>query len=761
MQILNALFFIALISPALAADPLIVALTLNGVAQGDVPALYDNGEYWIAGSALNGLEGDTQNVIQFEGENYYAINSLKGLHSRFDPAQLSLELTADAGHFGENEIKLSHDPSQLYAAPTPLSWYLNYQLSLRKQSQTRGVDFQFNPTLNINHGYLNLRSEQSFNHQPDQSEWRRINTLLTYDVPQSMLRFSVGDIIPTTGPLGQSQAMAGIGVARVFAMQPDLNTSPSAQFQAPVTQPSTADIYLNGQQISSQNLQPGVYNFNDLSYYTGLQDVEIVIRDSSGHTQRYRTPYYFDDSLLKAGLSEFNYNVGVARQNGSFNTYQGLTYSGYQRFGLTDWLTLGAQASGQSNQRRVGVLANIGLGTYGTLGSASSWAKHAGQNSGSAQVLQYRFVNQAFSIAANARRQSPHFLAKNSLFAELSAPDWSTDLGVSWGRSDLGNVSLNIGRQRGKNEQQTFTRYQVGYSISPIRSVAISTQLQLQQFAKQRQFSGFINLSWYFGQGSSLYLSNRTQDGRYLTSGNLSQSTPQGQGWGYNIGVQQQEQGTDYSAWLQNKQSLGQIELSFQQNKQLNQSINNGQITWSSALAYSGGHYALTRPINQSFAVAQLLDIPDVAVLQNGNAIATTNSEGIAFLPDLANNSWQQISVDQSQIPLHYSLPQLRKDVLTGNYNAQKIVFSAREIAAVTGQLQQQDGQALANRRVTIGNAKHQIEVQTALDGYFYTEDLPAGKYTFQTNNCTGTLEVPASQAIVNEISPSICKESL
>ncbi|WP_288841724.1 hypothetical protein, partial [uncultured Deefgea sp.] len=477
------------------------------------------------------------------------------------------------------------------------------------------------------------------------------------------------------------------------------------------------------------------------------------------HTQRYRTPYYFDDSLLKAGLSEFNYNVGVARQNGSFNDYQGLTYSGYQRFGFTDWLTLGGQASGQSDQHRIGLLANIGLGTYGTLGSAASWAKHAEQSGGSAQVLQYRFVNQAFSISANARRQTPYFLPKNDLFTELSAPDWSSDIGISWGQPVFGNISLNIGRQMGQNEQQTFTRYQIGYAISPIRSLAINAQLQSQHAAKQRQISGFLTLSWSFDQGGSLYMSSRYQDGQTLNSSNLNQSAPLGQGWGYNLGVQQQEQGTDYSAWLQSKHAQGQFELSLLQSNRLNQHVNNGQISWSSALAYSEGYYGFTRPINQSFAIAQLADIPGVPVLKNGSPIGMTNTQGIAFLPDLANNGWHQISVDQAEIPLHYSLPQLRKDILSGNFNAQKVVFPARIIAAVSGQLQQPNGQALANQRVTIRNANHTIDLQTALDGYFYTEDLAPGIYSFHTERCTGTLEVPQSQAIVHEIPPSICKE--
>nr|WP_314898990.1 fimbria/pilus outer membrane usher protein [uncultured Deefgea sp.] len=759
MQALNASLFFFALQCAVAAEPLLLALTLNGVPQGDVAALYEQDQYWVATKALQGFDIDTAKTIFFEGERYVLISSLKDLQSKFNENEMTLNLTAAAQHFGEHEIVLKQDPSQLYSAPAPFSWYLNYQLSLLKQSQTDGLGFQFNPSININQGYFNLRSEHSYAQQNQQSEWRRISTTLEYDMPEAMMRLSFGDLVPASGPLGQSLAMAGVGVARVFAMQPNFSASPAFQLQTAVTQTSTADIFLNGQQIASQTLPPGVYNFNDLRYYTGLQNVEIVIRDSSGNTRGYQTPYYFDDSLLKAGLSEFNYNVGLARKNGSFDQYEGLAYAGYQRFGVSDWLTLGAQASGQSDSHRAGLFANIKLGNYGTLGSAFSWAKHKDQNSGSAQELQYRFVDQNLSVTANARRQEENFRQKNPLFPELSAPDWFANLGVSWGQSSLGNVSLNLGRQMGASEEQTFTLYQLGYSFSPSNKVSINTQLQYQQHTSKSQLRGFLNLSWNFDQGRSLYASSRYQDGKTYSGTTFNQSAPSGEGWGYSAGVQQQEESTDYTAWLQNKQAHGQIDLSLLHSDQANRSANNAQLSWSGALAYTDGHYALTRPITQSFAIVELPNTPDVSILQNGNPVGKTDASGRVFIPDLANNSWHQISLTQEEIPLNYRLPELRQDLLTGYHDGQIVSFTAQSISAVSGRLLDQNGQALANRNIQIETNSSTLELQTTLDGDFYTEDLTPGQYTFRSDSCTGLITVPSSTEIVNEIPTSFCKE--
>ncbi|MGL6040949.1 MAG: hypothetical protein ACRC01_07095, partial [Deefgea sp.] len=60
-----------------------LALTLNGVPQGDVAALYDQDQYWITAEALKGFELDTTQSILYEGQRYFLISALKGLQSQF------------------------------------------------------------------------------------------------------------------------------------------------------------------------------------------------------------------------------------------------------------------------------------------------------------------------------------------------------------------------------------------------------------------------------------------------------------------------------------------------------------------------------------------------------------------------------------------------------------------------------------------------------------------------------------------------------
>ncbi|WP_027470114.1 fimbria/pilus outer membrane usher protein [Deefgea rivuli] len=759
MQKLKLLLLASLYcTPVLAAEQLIIRLTVNGVEQGDVPAIYDQGGYWLAaetikGSGINTLDGEQQTIA---GRVFFRADKLIGIESKMNEADLSLSLNAAASEFGERQVSLNRNRGASFPAPAPFSGYLNYQLAAF--SQGSDLEYQFNPTLNLNEGAWNFRSAHSFNTQNSQHRWTRLNTTLDYDQPENMLRASAGDISPSAAALGFSQTMGGVSVSRVFNMQPNFNSSPSFSTQASVTQPSTAEIYLNGQRVSTQNLQPGIYNFNDLSFFSGLQNVEIVIRDAAGNAQRISVPYYFDDSLLKAGLSDFNYSAGLARQSGSFDSYQDFAYSAYQRVGVTDWFTLGAQTSGNTDSNSSGILANFGLATYGTLATAFAWAKHDQQNRGAAQLMQYRYINQALSISANARRQDKDFL-KHDENSVLTAPDWSANIGMGWGNQQIGNLSIDIGRQVGPSDALTFNRYMLAYTKSPMRQMSVSMQAQLQDRASGHTWYGFLNFSWFFDQGRNLYSSARYENNQTLTSANFSQSAPTGEGWGYNFGFQQQDNGTDYTAWAQNKRQHGQVDLSMMRSNNSIASNTNWQAAWSGALAYTEGHYALTRPITQSFAVVELPEIPNVGVLHNGSQVGTTDEHGIVFLPDLASYGYHQIGLEQNDIPIQYSLERLQTETLSGNNDGRVVQFQARQVAAISGQLLRADGRALVNQWIKVETDSEPVLLQTALDGRFYTEALTAGRYRFSSDLCSGELIIPQTSDVITELAPITCSE--
>ncbi|WP_273430036.1 hypothetical protein [Chitinibacter tainanensis] len=738
-----------------ALEQVLLNLVVNGVAQGDVEAIYDQEGYWIAeqslkGAGINTLHGE---LISHDQTRYYRADTLGGIQSRIDTSTLTVYLDAPASEFGDKTVSLRQTHTELYPAAAPFSGYLSYRLSALYQQQG-GLAYQISPTLNLNAAHFNFRSEHDY--QSENQQWRRLNTTLDYDQPELMLRATLGDLSPRQAALGFNQTMAGIGISRVFSMQPDFESAPSFNSQAAITQPSTAEVYLNGQKIKTVNLQPGMYQFGDLQYFSGLQNVDIVIKDQYGGVQNIAIPYYFDDSLLKAGLSEFNYNLGLARQNGSFDHYEGLAYAAFHRFGLSDWLTVGAQASGNPDDRSYGVFGNVKLGQYGVLGLVASWAEHDTQQNGHAQKFQYRYSNGDFSLYANGQRQSAGYWRTHSELTPLTPADWSVNVGASWGNQRLGHINLEYGRQSSDDPLQNLHRYTLGYSISPWRNVSVSSQIRKVDHQLGSDWSGYLNLSWYFGSGHNLYSGAQYQNEHMRYASTLNKSAPSGEGWGYSLSAQQQDNGTDYLGWLESNLRYGQASFNVMHTAGAQGSNTNWRANWQGAIASGQGRWGATRYIHDSFAWVDT-GLPNIGVTHNSSAMGNTDADGYLLLPDIASFNYQQIGLNQNDIPIEYSVNYLQYEILSGNRDGRAVMFRLQKLNAVSGQLLDELGEPLRNVVLSSQVNGKTVTISTSLDGCFYTEELTPGEYLFEAKDCTARISITPQNEVVTELGPIHC----
>src|SRR5204863_9322366 len=107
----------------------------------------------------------------------------------------------------------------------------------------------------------------------------RLSTNLVYDWAERMQRLNLGDLTALSGELGATRTLGGVGFSRVFDTQPGFVSNPTASFIGTVGLPSTAEIYVDGVRVGAQRLNPGTFQFNNLDYYGGLRNTEIVISD--------------------------------------------------------------------------------------------------------------------------------------------------------------------------------------------------------------------------------------------------------------------------------------------------------------------------------------------------------------------------------------------------------------------------------------------------------------------------------------------------
>jgi outer membrane usher protein FimD/PapC len=202
----------------------------------------------------------------------------------------------------------------------------------------------------------------------------RVQTFVQRDWAPRCLRFIGGDFDTRAGPLSRSFSLGGISFGRAFDLHPGLVTSPTARMTGIASSASTAEIFVDGVQIATRQLQPGPYDFRNLQDFAGLRNVEVVIRDASGVRERIRVPFYFTERLLSKGLTDFNVSWG-AQRSASLDSYGVGTLSAYAFHGFTDRLTLGVEAQ-RSSGYGYGALA-AGFAPTGWAFSRGRWEPSA------------------------------------------------------------------------------------------------------------------------------------------------------------------------------------------------------------------------------------------------------------------------------------------------------------------------------------------------------------------------------------------------
>ena len=129
---------------------------------------------------------------------------------------------------------------------------------------------------------------------------------------------------------------------------------------------------MNGVTVQHLRLRPGSYNFRDLPLTSGSNDVLLVITDDAGVRRSIPFTMFSGDNMIAAGKSEWAVNGGLASfyRDGERSYETGhLLANAFYRYGLTDTLTLDAQAKGDQYATMGGAGLRHGNG-HGHLGVA-------------------------------------------------------------------------------------------------------------------------------------------------------------------------------------------------------------------------------------------------------------------------------------------------------------------------------------------------------------------------------------------------------
>lgn len=176
----------------------------------------------------------------------------------------------------------------------------------------------------------------------EQQGFMRYDTLWKYSDSEQMISYQAGDVVSNALTWSSSVRMGGLRLSRNFSVRPDLVTYPLLNLSGSAAVPSSVDLFINGYKTSSAQINGGPYTLTNVPWISGAGEATVVTTDALGRQVSTSIPFYVSNTLLREGLSDFEFTLGALRNNYGIKSadYGAGALSAIYRYGVNNWLTL-------------------------------------------------------------------------------------------------------------------------------------------------------------------------------------------------------------------------------------------------------------------------------------------------------------------------------------------------------------------------------------------------------------------------------------
>lgn len=722
-----AMALAALLLPvsSLAQAPLkeaVLDVSINTEASGEsLVVLRDTANgLWISAGDFTRLhlKAPQGQAVESNGKKYYPLNTLAGASVVIDEALQHATVQLPPTAFEPTLVHRSIDTHTRLAGVEPGAFF-NYQLSGQRIEDTSSAGLLSELGLFGSPGVLT--NSMVGRTGAGATEAVRLDTTFTHDFPDRLQSLVVGDTISTPGDWGNAVRFAGLHWGRNFGIRPDLLTAPMLSVGGEAVVPSTAEVFVNGQRVSSQAVPPGPFVIDQLPAISGSGDVRLVVRDAAGNVQTVTQPFYSGASLLAKGLSEYAVDVGAVREDytlSSFHYGEALA-TGTYRYGLTNSLTLEAHGEAQMHDAHaVGFDLAVSTGSWGI---ASVTLAQGGNDAGSGVLTGVGFEHRGrilsfvlnTEFASDGYRQVGDTAFSNSPITQRSL----AQIGANLGRA--GSLAVAWASQHFQSEpsQQVVS---LSYNV-PIANHGFFGITASHISGDQPNNSIYANYTIALDSRRSFStdeISTRqggAADDRLLAT--VTQTAPVGPGNGWRLSA---ATSGDYDAsWEHRNEALDlQVEAA------RNLGIAGERAFLTGALTWLDHDVSAARSVTQSFAVVDVGGIPNVPVYIDNQLMARTDENGRAVLHDLRAYEVNRISVDPDDLPLDTRLTDDRISVRPPYRSGVVARIPVTKVRAGTFRLVLPDGKPVPAGALVDFNGGH---FNVVLDGLTYVDTLDHG----------------------------------
>lgn len=763
-------------------ETMVVNASLNTVDKGDLFVQRTaGGDFLVKTEDLRamGFNNPSGPPIVVDGAPHLSLRAMQGVGFIFDDRLLTLAVTAEPQLLTGASFNLQGGSRTRGVVAEANSAFFNYALDYAGNAAGDG---KANATTEIGWRFADyLFTTNATTQRTDGTrQLTRLMTSITRDDRDNLLRFVGGDFFTVPQALGSPVNMAGLSVSKRYALDPYFIRNPLQNIRGMATTPSQLELYVDGQRIRTEKIQPGGFELRDILAYGGASSAQLVLRDAFGRVQQFDYSFYYSDQPLAQGLNDYSYSLGALRQDYGLasNHYGATAFSAFHRYGLTDAITVGGFAEGTRGLLNAGPSATVVLGSAGVLNFTMAASKFDGV-SGKAALANYSFQSRRWSFGATLRREAGSYAMLASPVT-LSNRKYDASLSAGYNVPGAGSVYLSYAATSSNpaplpgpfvNTTTSLASRVTALSYNlPLFSgrSSLITRLSHVRQDEQSRNEAFIGLNYNF-DGNYFAAANLRKDQRGTgESFQFTKNQPVGEGLGYTASVDR------------SNGSLNNAQSSLQYNAPAaifrGSSINTysqGQSTRAYSLSvaggvgYAGGLTAYGRPITDSFGIVKVGEVAGVDVSVNGQLVGKTDSRGILFLPTLSAYYDSDVSISSASVPIEYSVPIVKLKLSPSLRSGSVLNFEITRLQALTGSIQtEEQGQRrpLEFIEATLMVGGKPVLLQTGRRGEFYLDNIKPGTYAATASVdgklCQIELTAPVSSETFVELGEVVCRNS-
>jgi outer membrane usher protein len=687
-----------------------------------------------------------------DGYEGYALDAVPGLQYQLDSGGLTLDITVPAEAFAASTFG---DGRGGEAPPNqaPPGFYFNYNLSGTRAADSSLSYGAFLEGVAFN-SWGSLVTNGVMRGDDNQRELIRTDTYFQKDLPGSMETLVLGDTIGSGGAWSRPVRFGGIRWARNFALRPGYFSFPLPSISGSAALPSTIDVLVNNQHQQSQTVDPGPFALTNVPVVTGAGEVNLVVRDLLGVKTLVTQSYYTSPRLLAEGLSDFSFEAGLLRENyGSrSNDYSSVFAAGTWRQGFNNALTGEARLELQQHRQATGIEIAGLLGHFAVARAAAAYARAGGEQGGryllglerrslgGSGSLQWEYFDSGYTqFGASSSETRPH----GRLSAGYGMPLFP---GASAGVSYISQSSWD-------GERFQLVSANLGVSLPWNMYLNAYASRQLNQ---NKGWSGGLNLILPLGSQRTVSASSTHDNaGRITNALFATQSVSQGPGLGWRLRTSDDPR-LQLLAGATVNTNYGQVNADANLGKDgtaLRLGAN-GSIGWLQGLPFA------TRNIGHgSFAVVKVGEIENVPVYRSNQIAASTNSSGMALVPNLLPYQNNQITIDPGELPFDVEIKGVKETALPYARSGLLVEFPVRRSHNALVVLHQPNGKPVpGGAHVTVSPGG--LTFIVAKRGQVYLTDLESDNriaVQWRDGHCDLAITLPADGQAEPRIGPLTC----